>query len=49
MRHQNHLSTTERKALIDQLFSSANPSYTPTGEVVMVMLTLDKIAGLFRS
>ena len=48
MRHVNHLSATERKALIDQLFASANPSYTPTGDVVTVMLTLDKIAGLFH-
>ena len=48
MRHTNHLSGTERKALIDQLFTSTNPSYTPTGDVVMVVLTLDKIAGLFR-
>ncbi|MDB5242403.1 MAG: mismatch repair protein MutL, partial [Spirosoma sp.] len=48
MRHANHLSATERKALIDQLYASTNPSYTPTGDVVMVVLTLDKIAGLFR-
>ncbi len=42
------LSPSERKALIDQLFTSTNPSYTPTGEPVTVVLTLDKIAGLFR-
>ena len=48
MRHVNHLSATERKALIDQLFASTNPSYTPTGDVVTVVLTLDKIAGLFH-
>ena len=48
IRHATRLSAIERKALIDQLFASTNPSYTPTGEVVTVVLTLDKIAGLFR-
>ena len=48
MRHTVRLSTTERRALIDQLFASANPSYTPTGEPVTAVVTLDKIAGLFR-
>ena len=48
MRHVTRLSATERKALIDQLFASNNPGYTPTGDIVTVVLTLDKIAGLFR-
>ncbi|MBD2754882.1 DNA mismatch repair endonuclease MutL [Spirosoma validum] len=48
MRHTSRLSTTERRALVDQLFASTNPSYTPNGEPVTVVLTLDKIAGLFR-
>ncbi|GAB3797645.1 DNA mismatch repair endonuclease MutL [Spirosoma humi] len=48
MRYVNRLSVTERKALVNQLFASANPSYTPTGEPVTVVLSLDKIAGLFR-
>lgn len=48
MRHVTRLSSAERKALIDQLFASTNPSYTPTGDMVTVVLTLDKIAGLFR-
>ena len=48
MRHITRLSGTERQALVNQLFASTNPSYTPTGEPVAVMLTLDKIAGLFR-
>lgn len=47
-RHVSRLSTTERRALVDQLFASTNPRYTPTGEPVTVVLTLDKIAGLFR-
>lgn len=48
MRYVNRLSATERKALVNQLFASANPSYTPTGEPVTVVLSLDKIAALFR-
>ncbi len=48
MRYVNRLSSTERKALVNQLFASVNPSYTPTGEPVTVVLSLDKIAGLFR-
>jgi DNA mismatch repair protein MutL len=46
-RHVTRLSTPERRALIDQLFASANPSYTPGGESIMTVLSLDKIAGLF--
>lgn len=48
IRHVTRLSPTERRALVDQLFASANPSYTPSGEPVTSVLTLDKIAGLFR-
>jgi DNA mismatch repair protein MutL len=48
LRHVIRLTMTERKALVDQLFASANPSYTPAGEPITVVLTLDKIAGLFR-
>ena len=48
MRHVTRLSTTERRALVDQLFISANPSYTPAGERITIVLTLDKIAGLFH-
>jgi DNA mismatch repair protein MutL len=47
-RHVNRLSATERKALVNQLFASTNPSYTPNGEPTTVVLSLDKIAGLFR-
>ncbi len=48
-RHLNRLSGPERKALVDQLFASANPSYTPGGEPITSVLTLDKIGGLFKS
>ncbi len=46
-RHVTRLSAPERRALVDQLFASANPSYTPGGESIMTVLSLDKIAGLF--
>ena len=47
-RHVVRISSTERRALVEQLFASTNPSYSPTGEPVTVVLSLDKIAGLFR-
>ena len=47
-RHVARLSPAERRALVDQLFASVNPSYTPSGEPITSVLTLDKIAGLFR-
>ena len=46
--HTNRLSATECRALVNQLFTSANPSYTPVGEPVMKVLSLDKIEGLLR-
>ncbi len=48
LHHLTRLSATECRSLVNQLFVSANPSYTPMGEPVMVMLTVDKIAGLLR-
>ncbi|TAE34087.1 MAG: DNA mismatch repair endonuclease MutL [Cytophagales bacterium] len=49
VRHQSRLSEVESKALLDQLFASTNPSYTPTGEPITTIVTLDKIQGLFRT
>lgn len=49
LRHQSRLSEVECRALLDQLFASANPSYTPTGEPITTILTLDKIQGLFKT
>ena len=46
--HPTRLGAVECRALVNQLFSSTNPSYTPSGEPVTVVLTLDKIAGLLR-
>lgn len=48
LRHQSRLGEVEGRALIDQLFASTNPSYTPTGEPITTVLTLDKIQGLFK-
>ncbi len=49
LRHQSRLGEVESRALIDQLFGSTNPSYTPTGEPITTVLTLDKIQGLFKT
>jgi DNA mismatch repair protein MutL len=49
MRHQSRLGEVESRALIDQLMASTNPSYTPTGEPITTVLTLDKIQGLFKT
>ena len=46
--HVIRLGAVECRALVNQLFASTNPSYTPAGEPVTAMLTLDKIAGLLR-
>lgn len=47
-RHLKPLTQPERRALVDQLFASVNPSNAPGGEVIMTLLTLDKLAGLFK-
>ncbi len=47
-RHQQPLSQAERRALVDQLFASANPSYTPGGEAITSLLSLDKLSGLLK-
>lgn len=49
LRHQTRLGEVESRALVDQLFASTNPSYTPTGEPITTVLTLDKIQGLFKN
>lgn len=48
-RQQKPLAEPEQKALVEQLISSSNASYTPNGEPITTLLTLDKLAGLFRS
>lgn len=48
MRHQKPLSQTERRALVDQLFASVNPSYTPGGESITSLISLDKLSALLK-
>ncbi|CCG98036.1 DNA mismatch repair protein MutL [Fibrella aestuarina BUZ 2] len=47
-RHLKPMTQAERRALVDQLFGSASPSYTPGGEAITTVLTLDKLAELFK-
>lgn len=48
-RHLKPLTQAERRGLVDQLFGSVNPSYTPGGEAITTVLTLDKLADLFKA
>ncbi|MBO0937781.1 DNA mismatch repair endonuclease MutL [Fibrella sp. HMF5335] len=48
-RYVKFLSPSERRALVDQLFASANPSYTPGGEAITSVVSLDKLSGLFKA
>ncbi len=48
-RYVKLLSQSERRALVDQLFASANPSYTPGGESITSVVSLDKLSGLFKA
>ena len=47
-RKQLTLGPAERRNVTEQLFASANPGYTPAGEPITALLTLDKLLGLFR-
>lgn len=42
------LTTIERNLLVDQLFASSNPNYTPDGRPTLVMLSLDKMKDFFE-
>jgi DNA mismatch repair protein MutL len=47
-RFGNHkLATLEINNLVEQLFASSNPNYTPSGETTMRILGLEEISGLF--
>ncbi|WP_128545412.1 DNA mismatch repair endonuclease MutL [Larkinella soli] len=48
-RNQAKLAEQELRALVEQLFSSSNSAYSPNGEPITTLLTLDKLAGLFRA
>lgn len=43
----HRLTSLEMNTLVEQLFASSNPSYTPTGELTMKILSLAEIATLF--
>ncbi|MBC7408935.1 MAG: DNA mismatch repair endonuclease MutL [Arcicella sp.] len=47
-RFGNHnLTILEMNMLVEQLFASTNPSYTPSGESTMKIVSLEEMAGLF--
>jgi DNA mismatch repair protein MutL len=48
-RYTGRLSPDEMSALIDQLFASSNPHYTPGGEPTLTIVSLDRVAGLFSA
>ncbi len=47
-RYATRLSPLEIQTLLGQLFASSDPNRTPSGEPVAVMLTMEKLAGLFK-
>ena len=47
-RFGNHnLTVLEMNMLVEQLFASSNPTYTPSGESTMKIVSLEEMAGLF--
>lgn len=47
-RYGNHaLTVLEMNTLVEQLFASSNPSYTPSGEITMKIVSLSEMASLF--
>nr|WP_295929559.1 DNA mismatch repair endonuclease MutL [uncultured Dyadobacter sp.] len=49
VRYAVKLSYVEIHTLINQLFASSDPNRTPGGESIIVLLTMDKLAGIFRN
>lgn len=47
-RQTNSLQTNEIHVLVDQLFASTNPQFTPTGEPIMRIVSLEKLGGILR-
>ncbi len=47
LKHGVRLSLTEMTTLIDQLFASSNPNYSPDGTPTLHMLTTEKITSFF--
>jgi DNA mismatch repair protein MutL len=48
-RYNVKLSTLEIQSFIAQLFSTSDPNRTPGGEPVIVKLTMEKVASLFKN
>ncbi|PWJ56665.1 DNA mismatch repair protein MutL [Dyadobacter jejuensis] len=48
VRYAVKLSTLEIHTLINQLFASTDPNRTPGGETIIVLLTMDKLATIFK-
>ncbi|WP_025764011.1 DNA mismatch repair endonuclease MutL [Dyadobacter tibetensis] len=48
VRYAVKLSTLEIHTLINQLFASTDPNRTPGGEAIIVLLTMDKLATIFK-
>jgi DNA mismatch repair protein MutL len=42
------LQTAEIHALVDQLFASSNPQFTPTGEPIMKIVSIDKLSAILK-
>lgn len=42
------LSVTEMRTIVDQLFACTNPNYSPYGQVIFYILSLEKIADFFH-
>lgn len=49
IRYAVKLSLVEIHTLINQLFASTDPNRTPTGEAIIVLLTMDKLTSIFKS
>ncbi len=47
-RYAVKLSVLEIHTLVHQLFTSTDPNRTPSGEAIIVLLTMDKLASIFR-
>jgi DNA mismatch repair protein MutL len=47
-RQTNSLQNAEIHLLVDQLFASANPQFSPSGEAIMRIVSLDKLAGMLE-
>lgn len=49
VRYAVKLSHMEIHTLMNQLFSSSDPNRTPGGDPIIVLLTMDKLANIFRN